>query len=38
MFDLMRKSETYHSLKSPACICVSNHVASLIVNADHGIM
>jgi hypothetical protein len=29
---------TYHSLKSPACLCVSDHVACCIVNADHSIV
>ncbi len=27
----------HHSLKSPACSCVFNHVARFIVNANHSI-
>jgi len=29
--------KTYHPLKSPARSCVFNHVANVIVNANHGI-
>jgi hypothetical protein len=31
-------TQRYGSLKSPACSCVYNHIARIIVNVDHSIM
>jgi hypothetical protein len=33
-----RLPSTYHSLNSPACSCVLDHVARIIVNANDGII